>query len=331
MAATRIDLPRLRLRWPELDRLTWALVISLLIHGAFYGAYQGNKKFHWLDKIHLPAWMQKVQEKLVALQPKKTPPQNQFEPTLVFVEVDPTASSIEPPKDAKYYSSNNSKAANPEAALESSTPKINGAQEEMVRTADASRTKAFPLQPTVPRSKQEQQEEKQRRSQIPGDLAFAKPDSAQHKDDGQADKPRPRTLIEAMVRQQQQGNPLPGRKMKQDGGVKRNSIIPSLDAKRTLTGDYDYALIQAVQNRWDNLLESRSFAGERTGKVSLVFRLHPDGRVTDMKVEENTVDELLCLLCQKAIMDPSPFEKWPAEMRLKIGEDREIRFSFFYN
>ena len=68
-----------------------------------------------------------------------------------------------------------------------------------------------------------------------------------------------------------------------------------------------------------------------TGKVALEFHLHPDGRITDMKVLENTVDELLCLLCQRAILEPAPFAKWPMEMRRLIGEDREIKFTFFYN
>lgn len=330
MAATRIHEPRLRMRWPELDRLTWAIVISLLIHGALYGAYQGNKKYHWLEKIHLPSWLQKAPDKLTSLQPKRNPPQNQVEPTLVFVEVDPALSTVEPPKDSKYYSSKNSKAANPDPDLESNTPKITGTQEQIVKTDDVARSKAVPLQPAVPRSKQEQQDE-QKQSQTPGDLALAKPDSVQHKDDGQAAKSRPRTLVEAVARQQQ-ANPLAGQKMKQDGGVKRKLEISTLDAKATPFGIYDAMIVAAVQNRWYQLLDDRNFAGERSGKVSLEFRLHSNGRISDMRVNENTVDELLGYLCQRAVLDPMPFEKWPTEMKRLIGADyREIKFTFFYN
>ena len=51
-----------------------------------------------------------------------------------------------------------------------------------------------------------------------------------------------------------------------------------------------------------------------------------------MKVLENTVTEKLALLCQKAVLDPAPYDQWPREMRLKAGADfREIRFTFYYN
>jgi hypothetical protein len=32
------------------------------------------------------------------------------------------------------------------------------------------------------------------------------------------------------------------------------------------------------------------------------------------------------------VLDPSPFDKWPREMRLMVGEDsRRITFTFNYN
>jgi len=44
------------------------------------------------------------------------------------------------------------------------------------------------------------------------------------------------------------------------------------------------------------------------------------------------VDFLLCLLCQQAIQDPSPFDKWPSDLRRLVGADyREVRFTFYYN
>ena len=331
MVETRLNEPRLRSRFAELDRLTWALVISLALHGAIFGAYEANKKFGWLNYLHLPSWLEKIQQKLTALPPKKNAGQQiASEQPLVFVQVNPSVATPEPPKDTKYYSSQNSKAASPKADLDSNIPKFDGTQEQIVRTEDVPRSKAFPLQPSVPQSQTQQDEEKQRRTQLRGDLAMAKPDSVLRKDDGDSTKSRPRTIIEAKARQPQ-SNPLAGQKMKQEGGVKRTLEFSSLDVKATPFGAYDAALIAAVQNRWYGLLENRNFAGERTGKVSLEFHLHPDGRVTGMKVLENTVDELLSLLCQRAILDPAPFAKWPIEMRRLIGEDREIKFTFFYN
>jgi hypothetical protein len=62
----------------------------------------------------------------------------------------------------------------------------------------------------------------------------------------------------------------------------------------------------------------------------LQFRLHYDGSVTDMTVAQNTVGDLLGYVCQEAINDPAPFEKWPADMRFKLGDSRDIQFTFYY-
>ena len=104
-----------------------------------------------------------------------------------------------------------------------------------------------------------------------------------------------------------------------------------LDAKGTEFGRYDAMFVAAVRDRWFDLLESREYASEAHGRVALQFKLHHDGRITEMKVAENTVSETLSLICQKAVLDPAPFEKWPTEMRLLVGADfRRIQFTFYY-
>ena len=51
-----------------------------------------------------------------------------------------------------------------------------------------------------------------------------------------------------------------------------------------------------------------------------------------MKVNESNVGELLCLLCQRAVLDPAPYARWPSDMRQVLGEDhREVVFTFHYN
>ena len=86
-----------------------------------------------------------------------------------------------------------------------------------------------------------------------------------------------------------------------------------------------------MQQRWYDLLDSSQFA-QRSGKVVLEFRLTYDGRITDLKVSDNEVGEILSLLCQRAIMDPAPYARWPDDMRRMIGANyREVTFTFFYN
>ncbi|NBV25305.1 MAG: hypothetical protein EBS05_25750, partial [Proteobacteria bacterium] len=137
---------------------------------------------------------------------------------------------------------------------------------------------------------------------------------------------RPRTIKEALARKAESG--LVGDRMKQDGGVK--SVGPSaLDVRGMTFGAYDAAIIQAIQQRWYSLLESRPTPH---GKVVVEFRMHYDGRVTDLKVNDADVGELYSLFCQKAIQDPAPFPRWPSDMRRQFQSDhRDVTFTFYYN
>ena len=220
-------------------------------------------------------------------------------------------------------------------------------------TKPAEKPQPQPLQP-LPQPKPQNQE-KQIASlnptaenlvkQEPGDTAQRKPeplqpglssdkskpqtDSAQQI--GSTEKPqgRPMTLAEARARQQ--GGIIAGEKFKQEGGVKRYALESSIDAKATPFGAYDSSVFYAIQQRWYDLLEDSRFSGDRRGKVVIEFRLHYDGRVSDLKIAESNVGELLTVLCRKAIEDPAPFEKWPADMRRMIGEDyRDVRITFYY-
>ena len=111
----------------------------------------------------------------------------------------------------------------------------------------------------------------------------------------------------------------------------RHQLSASFDVKATPFGAYDAALIEAVTQRWYDLLDSQQFAMDRTGKVTLRFHLNNNGSITEMIVLENTVGDLLGYVCQKAISDPAPFAPWPAEMRQMVEKSyREITFTFYY-
>jgi len=84
-----------------------------------------------------------------------------------------------------------------------------------------------------------------------------------------------------------------------------------------------------VQDRWWKLLEDQT--ADVTGKVVLHFQLHPDGRVSDMKMVQNEVTDLEEATCERAVMDPAPYEKWTREMRLSLPSDSyDITFTFYY-
>jgi Rps23 Pro-64 3,4-dihydroxylase Tpa1-like proline 4-hydroxylase len=261
------------------------------------------------QRLHLPAWVHFLEAKIQPAQPlvQETEP-------LVFVEVNPEQTTADAPKNTKYYSSQNSRAANPEADRDTNVPQLNGKQTEIAKTEDVTRPNFSKLQPATPQVNQ--QPEARRPMLEPGDLTLAKLEDFRQQE-------RPRTL--------QQAHRLPGQQMKQEGGVHRQALVPSFDVKATPFGAYDAAFIEAVTQRWYDLLDSRQFARDRSGKVILRFHLNYDGRISDMNVTENTVGDVLGYVCQKAVMDPAPYAKWPTDMREMMNSDyREITFTFYY-
>lgn len=320
---------------PDLSRLALALGLSLTLHLGSYGIYEAGKALHLWEKLRMPAWVQKVVRALTptkAIEVAKQPDKPREAP-LMFVEVNPSLPPVEPPKDAKFYAAQSSRAANPDADRETDTPKITGDQNRIMRTEDSERPKPQPLRPTPPPPEPVLEEVKPKATLRPGDLAMAKPEESTRKGEGTSAQPRPRTLADARA---QLGQPQPlktaGQRTRQDGGVRQRNITSTLDAIGSPFGVYDAAIVAAIQNRWYDLLEERSYASDRTGKVVLEFRLNYDGRITDLRVVEHSVDEILSLLCQKAVLDPSPYARWPSDMRKMANADyREVRFTFYYN
>ena len=316
----------------ESSRLAWAMVLSLTFHLLLYGGYQANRRYDLWNRLPWPAWTRSAALLTEILKRKETPPpQTQSETPLMFVDVSAAQATPEPPKNARFYSSKNSIAANPDPDKDTDTPKIGGKQTQVVKTESAPREKFMPLQPAAaaPQAQEAQEELKARSAQAPGDLAMAKPETAPGKDEGQAERARPRTIKEARARLQD--NRLAGEMMKQEGGVRRARVVSSLDTKATPFGEYDSALIEAIQSRWYSLLDERDYASDSRGRVVLHFRLRYDGHISEMRVAENTAGEVLGYICQKAVMDPSPFASWPTDMRRMAGDSRTITFTFFYN
>lgn len=120
--------------------------------------------------------------------------------------------------------------------------------------------------------------------------------------------------------------------MKQEGGVRRRSIVPSFDVKATLFGSYESRLVEAISQRWWDLLADRAYASDNMGKVIVRFDLHYDGSITGIRITKNTTGaEVLGYVCVKAIQDPAPYQEWPTDMRHEIANgELEVRFTFFY-
>lgn len=340
MARAHDESGSLRFSRGERARLLAALLLSLLVHFAAWSGFEAGQKLGWWQKFHLPAWLHPAA--------KQFPLQAQFahnnEPQ-IFVDV--SHADMDAPVRTKYYSNKNSRAANSDEAS-SNVPKINGTQTEVPKTEDAPKPvkaaneppqtqpppKVTQLQPSMPPPQPhlaQAEKPEPEPPQTPGETDTPKPKPTPPTPTPTPAEPqpqRPRTLKQALAQRDQ----LPGQAMQQAGGVPRRAMWSSLDAKATPFGDYDRAIIEAVSQRWYDLLDSRRFAQDRSGKVILRFKLKPDGTIIEMQTTENTVGELLGYLCHEAIEEAAPFAKWPPDMMKEIGANyREITFSFYYN
>ena len=319
MAGTGGKTYSLRLSRFEKKRLLWALVLSLLAHFLVWGGYELGKKYHLGQWLHWPAKLQMAQ--------KKAPPPvaQETEPT-IFLDVDPDQVSPEAPKDAKYYSAKNTRAANPDPDRNLNQPKLTGKQTDVPKTKDVPRTPITKPQPAPepPSPQKEQQTAPPKPTEQPGETKLAKLDMSPEKKETPE---KPRTLKEARAQSQ---TLRPSMTMQQDGGA-RTRLVQAFDSKSTAFGEYDAKIVEAISQRWYDLLDSQKFAQDRSGKVTLRFHLNYNGTITDMTVVQSTVGDLLSYVCQSAVTDPAPFEAWPSDMRRQIGANfREITFTFYY-
>lgn len=360
MVAAQLDFRRLSLAPYPLAR---AFAISLLFHALLFLTIEvGHQAGLWKTTVLFtrPRVLSQAQRaRLLAEAQKKEEAEVQV--PLVFVDVDPSQAATEPPKDTKYYSAVNSRAANRDTRVDTTVPKIEGHQEHVPQTMDKARPKPQALQPQpapapqvaetkpqpqAPPAQAKVQEQKPPAEQLkpeakplehPGDLAYAKPaekpvERIETKPVQEAEPLQPahhhyRSLQEAALRK----GGLAGEKMKQEGGVRRIDF-GSLDVRSSPFGAYDALIIAAIQEHWYDLLDRQSFAGNFSGKVVLEFRLNSDGRVTDLKVNETSVPDTLALLCQRAVQEPAPFQRWPSDLRRLVGKEyRDVRFTFYYN
>ncbi|MEY4387889.1 MAG: hypothetical protein RLY20_3172, partial [Verrucomicrobiota bacterium] len=248
--ATRHPLT-LRPKSSDYTVLLWAIGISLLLHSSGYGVYKVGEHYRLWDKLHTPQWIQRILHSLVPPRVDQQKKRPEREPPLMFVEVNPVNAVTEPPKNAKYYAAQSTRAANPDADKDTDVPKISGAQDKVLRTEDTSRQNPVPLQPTPPPPKPEpaEPEKKTETVQQHGDMTIAKVEPET--------KPKPRTLAE--VKRQNPRLSTVGEKAKQDGGVRLKNLTSSLDAIGSPFGAYDAAIVAAIQDRWYALLEERAY------------------------------------------------------------------------
>jgi hypothetical protein len=363
------------------------LLVSLLLHFLALGLWEGARRLALSRPEAVPDWMRTAllppkpltPEELAARKPI-VEPETEVEIPLSFLEVDPSQAVPQAAKDARFVSTVNTLAANPNPPVQdSTTPRIEGKREDIPRILEVVRAsppqpapqprpepapspeKAVETPPVKPAPKvaevaspaKEVKEARPKEEDVKegglraGETQLAKitpnpvvprPQVArpaqppQESKTAQEEAAPPRKVITRLADARQQKGVIVGEKMKQEGGVRRFAVEPSLDVKESPFASYDQQMIYAVQQRWYALLDEHHYSLDRVGKVVLKFRLRADGTVADMTQVESEVGDIWSLLCESAVLSQAPYARWPEAMRRQVGRDsREITFTFHYN
>ena len=293
----------------EGERIALALAISLFVHTLIWAGYELNRDYHLMARLPFipakPVPVAKIQRL--------------YEEPLVFVTVQ--TPSTEPPQNTKYFSTKNSIASDDSQKKTAAVPQLNG-------KTDIPGTQDIPREPISKapdgadnhQASDSSESSGPRPSENAGDLTLGKPENQQ-------EQPRPRTLKEAYA---EMAKRLPSMTMKQDGGVGSHARTAAFDVKVTGFADYDERFAETVRNNWYNELDSHQFAADRVGKVVLFFQLNYDGSISGMRVGESTVGDLLAYVCEKAVLDGAPYERWTQDMRLQLGDYINVEYIFEY-
>jgi hypothetical protein len=304
------NLDSLRPNRGEGGRVMLALAVSVFAHLLLFSAYTLSREIPELRRL---LWAAARQKQVVPVQKQEEP--------LEFVTVQTPAT--EAPKNAKYVSNKNTVAADDGQNHTSENPQLNGHQSDVPQTVTITHPRFTGSQTD---SEQQQQAKDTESSTVAksaansGDLTLGKPDQTQQDQ-------RPRTLKEAYA---DLAKRLPSMTMKEDGGAARHAKLPAFDVTITGFGDYDERFVETVCHNWWNALDSNKFSMDRTGKVVLLFRLNYDGSISQMRFAENSVGDLLGYVCEKAVLDGAPYEQWTEDMRMKLGDSKDVQFTFDY-
>jgi outer membrane biosynthesis protein TonB len=112
-------------------------------------------------------------------------------------------------------------------------------------------------------------------------------------------------------------------------GVNRAGAV-AIDARFSQYGDYTQRMLEAIQSSWWSIIERSQFEGVTRGRVTVSFRLHRDGTVTDATIRSNEVTRVMSLACKDAVMAPAPYDIWRADMVALYGESDMVTINFYY-
>lgn len=111
-----------------------------------------------------------------------------------------------------------------------------------------------------------------------------------------------------------------------------NIGLSSYDARWSNYGEYLQKMIEAIQQRWDNLIRESKHYPQQGSTVSVTFVLDAAGRIAVIRKVDGTADNLATNWCVTAISPSDGFSygAWKEDMITVLGTSQEMTFTFLY-
>ncbi|HTB63732.1 MAG TPA: hypothetical protein VK737_09090 [Opitutales bacterium] len=108
--------------------------------------------------------------------------------------------------------------------------------------------------------------------------------------------------------------------------------VEASDAMKTNYGTYLALMYEAIGQEWDNECAKYSFDVRDDGSaVQVEFILNSKGEVVEAQVEDSNATAGATSLCLNAIKLSAPYGVWTPDMVALLGEQQQIKVTFFYN
>jgi hypothetical protein len=316
-----------------------AILVSLVLHAlAFLTWAQSDRLARFVlfrplvNLLSAPAWTPPLRNE-PAVPTITFVEEPRHDDRRTFTETDASQFTGEEPKNAQLYSSLPTVAANPEnpTGKVGDTPYLEGKETRALSTENVAPTPGLPAIAPVPQP---------RPPAPPPPQVLDKPIESDKKvaDEG-LKVVEEKKLVMAEKPPEPAPPPAPAAGSHREIAAIKSRMtavgawrigVAAFNVEGSPFGEYDKALIRAVQSRWYALIEQNGLY-ERAGTVTLHFNLMADGSVKNMELKENTAGQILELFCEKAVVDSAPFAPLPENLQVLIGSDpRDVNFTFYY-
>ncbi len=104
----------------------------------------------------------------------------------------------------------------------------------------------------------------------------------------------------------------------------------AVDARWSNYGAYLQKMIETVQVQWERLVLQLTANPAVGSTVTVKFVMNDSGRIARIIAVESTASETASRACLSAITDRAPYGDWTDDMKVVLGTEQEMTFTFYY-